>query len=130
MNDISIFQDKLKYCLIPGETVEADKGYIGEPLYCSIPIEKEDDELTPYEKKIKKMKKAVGMRHENINHYFKSWAILKQVYRHPREKHGMVFWAVAVLTQISFDMGEKRLYQLEYIGQTYAEAREYLEEFI
>jgi DDE superfamily endonuclease len=129
-NDLAIFKNKLIHYLIPGEQVEADKGYYGLPLHISTPIEKEDEDLTEEEKRFKKYKHGAALRHETVNHVFKTWEILNQVYRHDRKKYGDVFWAIATLTQICFDMGEKHNYQVEYVGQTYAQAAEYLEEFI
>jgi hypothetical protein len=70
------------------------------------------------------------MRQENVNRFFKTWKILKDIYRHDRSTHCSVFWSVAIMTQLSFDLDGKTNYQVEYIGETYEEARKYLGNFI
>ena len=122
-NDLMIFREKLLHCLSPGETVEADRGYRGEPIFASVPYIDDSEER-------EKFKTNARMRQENVNKFFKSWQILKQVFRHNVNKHCPVFWAIAVLTQISFDMDEKLNYQVEYVGETYEEARQYLGNYI
>jgi LPS O-antigen subunit length determinant protein (WzzB/FepE family) len=70
------------------------------------------------------------MGQENVNKIFKEWQILKHVFRHNVNKHCPVFWANVVLTQISFDMDAKLNYPVEYVGETYEEARQYLGNYI
>jgi hypothetical protein len=120
MNDIQIFREKLRGCLSPGEQVVADKGYKGDPLYVRVP-DRNNDTVED-----KKYNSDARMRQEHVNRYFKTWKILKEVYRHDRDSHCMVFWSVAVLTQISFDMGDKHTWQFQFWGETYDEARQYL----
>jgi hypothetical protein len=86
----------LKHILGPGERVEADQGYRGEPLYISVP-----SDCTSERHKLAKAKARA--RHETINRRFKHWQCLKQVFRHDRSKQSAVFRAVAVLTQLSME---------------------------
>jgi hypothetical protein len=45
------------------------------------------------------------VRHETVNRCLKRWRVLKDIFRHHRSKHDIVFRAVAVLTQIAFENG-------------------------
>ena len=49
--------------------------------------------------------KARG-RHETVNGRIKNWACLRDVWRHPLDKHKYAFAAVVVITQITFNIGE------------------------
>jgi hypothetical protein len=40
-----------------------------------------------------------------INRRFKTWGILSQVYRHDIRRHGEVFRAVAIITQLTIKNG-------------------------
>jgi hypothetical protein len=122
-NDLMIFRDKLLPRLIHGETVEADRGYRGEPIFTSVPFVDDTEEQ-------EKFKTNARMRQENANKFFKEWDILKQVFRHNVNKHCPVFWAIVTLTQISFDMEEKLNYQVDFVGETYEEARQYLGNYL
>ena len=82
------------------EKAEADLGYRGEPNTVRHPhvfISKSDI-------KAKKMSRG---RHETINRRMKQFNCLSQTFRHHVNNHQDVFQAVAVITQISFDCGEK-----------------------
>ena len=97
--DICIFRFKLRDMLSPGEQVLADKGYKGDTRVC-----------TPYDSKDDDHRKAMSharCRHETVNRRLKQWGILGNKFRHHRTKHCSVFEAVAVLTQLSFDCGDK-----------------------
>lgn len=106
-NDIQIFRDKLKDKLLrAGEKAEADKGYRGElgtirhpGVYISLAD--------------RKAKKSSRARHETLNRRMKQFGCLQQTYRHDLKKHLMIFRAVATITQMSFDVGEKP-YQVKY----------------
>jgi HK97 family phage major capsid protein len=50
-------------------------------------------------------KSVLRARHETANHRFKTWGILKQDFRNKKELHMYVFYAVAVMTQMSIDNG-------------------------
>jgi hypothetical protein len=103
--DITIFRRGLKHKLLQGEHVEADAGYRGEPDAIDLP----DD--GPAERH--RMKALVRGRHETCNKRFKDFNILNNRFRHDIEKHGDVFTSVAVLVQISIDIGES-LFDVEY----------------
>lgn len=97
-NDIKIFKHKLQKKLLPNEKVEADGIYRGadgarsKGDFCS--------------KSDLRAKARARSRHETINGRLKSWACLREVWRHPLEKHKIVFAAVVVITQITFNVGE------------------------
>jgi hypothetical protein len=97
--DIKIFRSGLAHFLDEYERVEADDGYIGEapqkvkcPGCASNPTENQE------------MQNRVRSRHESLNGRLKNWEILKSMYRHDIMEHGNVFWAVAVITQISINV--------------------------
>jgi hypothetical protein len=87
--------------------VEADRGYRGEDKVCT-----SDDVVSTADDKAKKRASA---RHETVNGRLKQLGCLKQVFRHDRHKHKHkhVFTAVALITQLAFDNGE-RPFQLRY----------------
>jgi hypothetical protein len=90
------------------ERVEADEGYIGEaPL--KVKCRGCPSNCTDHQS----LQKRVQGRHESLNARFKNWEILKVMYRHDIMEHGNVFRAIAVITQISIDEGE-RLFEVEY----------------
>jgi hypothetical protein len=51
--------------------------------------------------------------HETLNWRLKNWGILSQVYRHDIMRHGYVFRACAVVTQLTIENGEP-LFEVEY----------------
>jgi hypothetical protein len=109
-NDIKIFRDSLKNVLagiVPREKVEADNGYRGEPQYAKTP---NDLGLTA---RAKEQKKKVRARHETVNKRFKQWSCLRERFRHDIIKHGDVFRAVAVVTQLALENSEP-LFEVEY----------------
>ncbi len=57
--------------------------------------------------KNQEMQNRVWSRHETVNGQFKNWEILKSMYRHDLMEHGDVFRAIAVITQLSIDAGER-----------------------
>ena len=106
--DIEIFRLGLAHWLEEFERVEADDGYIGEapqkvkcPGCMSNPDENQE------------MQNSVRARHESLNGRLKNWAILSTMYRHDLMEHGNVFWAIAVMTQIGINAGEK-LFEVDY----------------
>ena len=99
MNDLSIFQIKLKSLLAPFERVVADKGYKGDGRI-DTPLDAKDDAH----------KEAMGRaraRHETINGRFKNWGILAQKFRHHRDKHSVAFEAVVAISQIEIENGNR-----------------------
>ena len=59
------------------------------------------------------MQQRARSRQETVNRRFKCWGILTQVFRHDIPKHAEVMLAVATITQISIENGEK-LFQVDY----------------
>ena len=111
--DISIFRDSLLSHLGVNERVEADDGYVGEhPRYIKCPAGFCNPEETLF------MQQRVRNRQESVNNRFKFWEILKQVYRHDLLEHGSVLRAIAVITQIAINNGEK-LFQCGYKDPPY-----------
>ena len=97
--DLKIFRENgLKDALEPGEMVEADNGYRGEPKHIRI----KDDYHSKMERK---EKERIRARHETVNRRFKQFKILHDVFRHNLKLHRHVFRAVVVLTQIEIDCG-------------------------
>ncbi len=87
-----------------GEMIEADAGYgaVGLCVGTDVFVRSRDDFITPEEKREKSELRA---RHETCNRRFKSWSVLKQQFRNDRKKHGHVFYAIAVLTQLQINNG-------------------------
>ena len=99
--DIKIFRSRLIHMLAPGEKVEADEGYRGEPTKVRRPG-------TYYSRVDKQAKKRARARHETVNKRLKQWNCLKQKFRHHElSKHKKLFTAVAVITQLCFEAGER-----------------------
>ena len=111
--DISIFRDSLMSHLDAGERVEADDGYIGEhPQHVKCPAGFANPAET------KHMQSRVRSRQETINKRFKDWEILAVRYRHDLADHGDVVRAIAVISQITINQGE-RLFQCGYRDPPY-----------
>lgn len=113
--DITVFRSGLKQALVVGERVEADRGYRGEPLYISVP----DDHQSEQHKIAKSHARA---RHEQINRRFKQFQVLHQIFRHDTTKHAEVFWAVAVITQLSIELGDTLVWPVNYTGERYSDS--------
>jgi hypothetical protein len=92
--DIAIFNSVLANCLEPGERVEADNGYVGrlDKIKCR-------NNCNPAENRV--MQGIARSRHETLNGWLKAWGILANVYRHDIREHGTVFYACAVIMQLS-----------------------------
>lgn len=97
MNDKQIFNIKLTKMLGPTEKVFADRGYQGDRKVIG-----PDQFISRAQRRA--MTKARA-RHENINGRFKKWNALQRVFRHGRQKHHLVFKAIAAITQIEINMG-------------------------
>jgi DDE superfamily endonuclease len=101
-HDITIFRKSLISHLGDNERVEADDGYIGEhPRYVKCP----KGFTNPPETEA--MQQRVRNRQETANKRFKDWGCLRQKWRHHIPDHGDAFRAVAMLTQLSINNGEK-----------------------
>jgi DDE superfamily endonuclease len=64
------------------------------------------------------MKQVARSRHETVNARFKQFGVLAQVFRHQPEKHGIVFNAVAIITQLCL-MYDQPLFQIYYNDRVY-----------
>jgi len=104
---IKIFNKVLRNFLEPGERVEADDGYRGHPNKIKCP----GNDTNPAENRA--MQGRVRARHETLNGWLKNWGVLSQVYRHDIMRHGDVFRACAVVTQLTIENGEP-LSEVEY----------------
>ena len=93
--------------LEPGERIEANEGYRGHPNKIKCPR----NDVNPADNRV--MQGRVRARHETLNGRLKTWGILSQVFRHHITMHGNVFWACAVMTQLTIENGEP-LFEVEY----------------
>lgn len=98
--DLKIFRRALKYLLGDGEMVEADLGYRGEPNFVRTPH-------TYVSRSDRRAKRNARARHETVNKRLKDFNCLALVFRHDRTFHRSCFLAVAVITQLSFENGDK-----------------------
>ena len=89
-NDIKIFKENLQKKLEKNEKVEADGIYRGVNGTRS-----KGDFVSRSDQRAKS--KARG-RHETVNGRIKNWACLRDVWRHPLDKHKYAFAAVVVIT--------------------------------
>ena len=100
MPDVSIFRIKLKQKLGCREKVLADFGYKGDAKV-SLP----DDGAIGHDNRVGSSQ--LRGRHETINGKLKRWGVLRQLFRHNRNKHHVVFKACITLTQLLLDYGER-----------------------
>ena len=95
----------MKDALCDDECVEVDQGYRG------------DDKLKNpnilQSRKDRIQKSTVRLRHENVNGRLKQFSVLDQVFRHPLCQHEPAFEAVAVITQLGFELHD-HLYSVDY----------------
>ena len=97
--DIKVFRHALICELEEGEKVQVDLGYRGEPRH----VNEANLFLTSQGKH---QKSLVRSQHETINKRFKQWNCLHWIFCHHVSKHGPVFRAVAVITQLALENGE------------------------
>ncbi len=105
--DIKIFNKILRHFLDSGEQVEADEGYVGHPDKIKCP----QNVGNLVEKWA--IQGRVRACHKMLNRQLKNWGILSQVYQHNIMRHGDVFRACAVVTQLTIKNGEP-LFEVEY----------------
>lgn len=104
-NDGTIFCEGLALLLAEDEGVECDSGYMGHKAMKNNNVN--NSRLQRREKNV------VRARHETVNARLKVFNILNVPFRHsnPRDammqKHGVCFKAIAVITQLKFEAGEK-----------------------
>jgi DDE superfamily endonuclease len=114
-NDGTIFNENLSTLICEDEGVEVDGGYLGNV--------KMKGPVVANSSKQRKQKSIVRARHETVNSRLKIYNVLNASFRHMgtfqdkdqvlMEKHGICFTAVAVITQLGFNRGEK-IYDTEY----------------
>ena len=108
--DLVIFRHRLRQrLLLAKERVEADGGYGGEPKVVDTP-----HEMTLGSKKQARAKGIVRSRNETCNKRFKQFNCLNQTFRHNVKLHKEVFYAIAVLTQLSIERGGSPLFAVKY----------------
>jgi hypothetical protein len=91
-----------------GEHIKADDGYIGEvPLCVKCPKSFTNPE------ECMAMQRRVCSQQETVKTRFKNWGYLSMRFQHAISKHGNVFWAVAVVAELSIQNGEA-LFDVEY----------------
>lgn len=89
----------------PGEVVEADSGYNGEMALKTPTVAKS--------RQAKKQKSIIRARQENTNARLKQFKALRHVFVQSHEKHKMVFYMVAVVTQLGLEHNTLHLYAVE-----------------
>ena len=95
----------------PGEKILADGGYRDGYEFFETP-----NGLHDWDQRMKALARA---RHETINARLKQWFVLRGVFRHNINKHGMCFTAVAIITHMmmatqGFDEEDHGLFQVDY----------------
>jgi len=65
------------------------------------------------------MKKCAAARHENVNSWFKQFAVLRNEFWHGNDHHGSVFHAIAAVCQIEIEE-EPPLAQVDYNDLQYS----------
>ena len=106
-SDIVIFNKVLRHFLEPGERVEADNDNVGAADKIKCP----DNPCNPV--KNEGMQSRARYCHKTINGHFKTWVILKNAYHHDIRRHGEVFRAILVITQLKISKGSL-LFTVEY----------------
>ena len=97
--DLTMFRLALKgELLAEKEKDEADRGYIGEETICNT-------DMCVY-REGHRVKMRAQFRHETVNGCLKFFNCFTQKFLHTLDKHHIVFQAVVVVVQISFENGE------------------------
>lgn len=91
--DLEIFKEDMINYLDAGERVIADNGYPTGGLYTIIP-----KTVDVHDKRIHSLVRA---RHEIVNRRLKQFQVLGERFRGGLDNHGIIFWAVAVITQLA-----------------------------
>ena len=104
-NNRNIFDLFLSKKLIPGEGVKANSGYSGRPQVFMPGVAKNSVQ--------RKEKSWICGRHENMNGRLKVFGVMKQWENSDVALHGVYARCVAIIVQLSFNLGEK-LYNVPY----------------
>jgi len=93
-----------------GERFEADDGYEAlAPRFAKVPGNITRDEARLH------LQQRVRSRHEQMNSRFKSWGCLRQRFRHVNlELHSACFRAIAVILQVSLELGVHTVNDIDY----------------
>ena len=110
--DLRIARTDLIYMTDPEEKILADGGYADGDEFFEVPHKGEVSED-------QRMKARARARHETVNRRFKVWNIVKKVFRHSSDKHGMVFLAIVNITHMLMAIegrgtGLHGLHQVQY----------------
>lgn len=109
MHDATIFKEEgLRDALCDDEGVEVDGVYQDDEKFKSPNVSQS--------RKDRRQKSGVRSRQEIVNSRLKCFNVLDSVFRHTKdtkEKHGLCFNAVAVITQLSFEF-HGHLHSVEY----------------
>ena len=112
-----IFRQGLKHMLDKGERAEVDDGYKAEdPLTVKAGGCIRYREDTHWHAKRGKARR----RHETINQRVKVFGVLRKAFDHPIEKHSQCFRACVVLTQLSFEFGNRKPFTVDNYDQRWA----------
>jgi hypothetical protein len=103
--DLRIARSALHDSLLADEMYIADGGYADGNGYGRTPNGLHDFEQRQYA--------TVRAKHETRNSLFKKFGCMEEEWRHPREKHGMAFRAVAHLVQMGI-MNDEFKWDLDY----------------
>lgn len=90
--DLTLAREAFVLALNDDERAMLDKGY-KDPRF-----------ITPNEENSYRYKRIMA-RHETVNKRLRQFYILRVEFRHERQKHSMVFHAVANLTQLNIENG-------------------------
>lgn len=93
-SDLKIARQAYLQFVDPGERTFTDKGYLDRNVFILPNLQN------------KTLHGRIMARHETVNRRMKQFQALKQVFRHDRRKHTIVFNAVANLTQLMLVNGE------------------------
>jgi hypothetical protein len=104
--DLRIARESLIYALQRGEYYIADGGYHDGNQWSVTP-----NGLHTFDQR---QMAHVRARHETINRRFKQFSILRNQYRFSRDKHGMVFMAVANVIQLGIVNREVIVFDVDY----------------
>jgi hypothetical protein len=88
-------------------SAKADEGYLGHPNKIKCP----GNDVHPAGNGV--MQGKVRVHHKMVNGQLKTWWMLSQVFCHHITMYGDVFWACAVVMQLSIENGEP-LFEVEY----------------
>lgn len=114
--DAKIARERLVHMLDEDERYIADKGFRGVAKAIT-PYQLRGEENQP----LKRLAAVARARHETLNARLKKWKILHEEFRHdPKTQHGIVFDAVAKITQLQIVNG-RSLFSLEREMNTFLE---------